>query len=241
MPGIVEEVSECVSVISVIGTDISVRFENGHQLKLSVAKRGGTICEIDFMKGDRAELITAVGNSHDIRRIKPFDIPRQFDGQITYTDNVQFALIDDKIVIYDKYAIESLEIGEKVTGFFILGDYHRKNDYYMKRAIEIESKKSICLSTHGMRFKNAVPYMEIQYEVPFGLYETITSNNVGAIMKILNEYLPKQELTMENIADNFHTLVNIKRFRDSRFQFKKINNCFLFIDLSLSSFWKKSS
>lgn len=241
MPGIIEGISSCVSVEYAKGSEIIVRFENGHQLKVSVANGGGTICEIDLVKGDHVKLTTAVGNIHDIERIQPFDEPCRFDGQITYTDHAQFALIDNKIVIYDKYAIQSFEMGEKVTGLFIQGDYHRKNDYYVKRAIEIESKKSICPSLHGMRFKNTGPSLEIKYNIPYELYQTINSKNVGAIVKILNEYLPKQELTMENIGDIFHTLVNIKRFCDTDYNLNLIKKIVFFIDFSFSFIWKKSS
>lgn len=207
MPGIVEEISDCVSVERVKGSNIFVRFENGHQLTVDVA-RGRTISEIDLVKGDHAELITAVGNKHDIQKIQPFDTPRQFDGQITYSDHKQFAVIDDKIVIYDKCAIKSFKIGERVHGLFVQGDYHHDNHLFVKRAIQIQSKKAMSPSSHGMRFKNAVPYLDMQYDIPCELYETITSNNVRAIMGILDEYVPRQELTMANIAENFHTLVS---------------------------------
>lgn len=218
MPVIAEDISPCVSVESVQGSDIFVRFENGQQRKVNVAN-GRTICEIDLVKGDHAELMTGFGNKRDMIRIRPFRKPRKFDGKITYTDNVKFALIDDKIVIYDTYAIESLKIGDGVNGLFIDGDYHHKNDYYVKRAIEIQSKVrskfNRLSSSDFMRFKNAVPYQDVQYDIPCGLYENITSNNVPAIMEILDNYLPRQELAMANIGERFHALVNIKGLHDA--------------------------
>lgn len=218
MPVVAEDISPCVSVASVQGSDIFVRFENGHERKVNVAN-GRTISEIDLVKGDHAELITGFGNNRDIKRIRPFHKPRKFDGKITYTDNVKFAVVDDKIVIYDIYAIESLKIGDKVNGLFIQGDYHNKNDYYVKRAIEIQPKERSRfnqLKSHDfMRFKNAIPYQDPQYDIPCGLYEMITSNNVIAIMTTLDNYLPRQELTMANIGERFHTLVNIKGVHDA--------------------------
>lgn len=215
MPGIISETSKCVIVESVRGSDIFVRFDDGYKLKVSVGN-GRIICETNFVKGDRAELITATGNIRDVKSIRPFEKPRRFDGQITYSDYKRFALVDDKIVIYDTYAVESLKIGERVNGIFIEGDYHHGNDYYMKRAIDIQGKKSVMRpSSHSVRIRNVVPHPIEQYDVPCELYKTIKSKNVVAIIETLNELLPREELTMENISKVFHALVNIKSFRDA--------------------------
>lgn len=211
----------CVIILEINGSKIVLDNPDAAVKEFDINELKKQVDWSILQKGDNLRLYLSPDDQSRVEYMEPWCEPNKFEGEVIDLLNhlcVTQCNNDDQILVENSDM--NFKSGDRIHGMYVIGNYYVGDKLYERRAISAKLLLEKRTSGNRMQFKNAIHCGDSHYDLPNGLFSEITKQNPAAVLKKLDELVPKTPMAHFNYAQRLHALLYLEEV-EMRLTFQK--------------------